>query len=449
MKIVFASLFVVCSLYSLQAQTQTLPQRAEQRAKDKVGNKSDETVDKSIDSAFSKTGKAIGNLFKKKDKKKKTDDAATPGGSANTTTPAQNTSADMGASAGSTMNSQTQTVKVNAAGDFVPGDNVLFEDHFEKDAAGDFPAQWNTNGSGKIVTIDGVPGKWLSVVHNSIINPVMDKALPENCTIEFDLFLQADGQHTTPFIQFGLTQVRDILKEDMAYKDRFFMNIHRYSEEDGKTVEFGLKNDVVGSKSDFPITSYVNKVLHVSMAVNKTRIRIYLGDTKLIDLPRAITPTMRNNFFLNNNYIVPASELGMLVGNVRIASSDVDARSLLIKQLMEEGKAVTSDILFDVNSDVIKPQSYEIIDQFGDALVKNPSLRIRITGHTDSDGTDAANLVLSQKRAAAVKKYILGHYKTVGASRMETDGKGESQPVASNITAEGKAQNRRVEFVKL
>jgi len=437
-----AFLFVLGYIYTPQAQAQTLPQRAEQRAKDKVGNKSDETVDKSIDSAFSKTGHAIGNLFKKKDKKKKTEDPQTQNSNVNTTAQTNNgqvTGASTGGSA----------VKVNSAGDFVPGDKILFEDHFEKDPEGDFPAQWNTNGSGKIVTIDGVPGKWLSIVHNSIVNPVMDKALPENCTIEFDLFMQADGQHTTPFIQFGLTQVRDILKEDMAYKDRFFMNIHRYSEEDGKTVEFGLKNDVVGSKSDFPITSYVNKVLHVSIAVNKTRVRIYLGDTKLIDLPRALTPVMRNNFFLNNNYIIPASELGMLVGNVRIASSEVDARSLLIKQLMEEGKAVTSDILFDVNSDVIKPQSYEIIDQFGDAMVKNPSLRIRITGHTDNDGTDAANLALSQKRAASVKKYILGHYKTVDASRLETDGKGESQPVAPNTTAEGKAKNRRVEFVKL
>ncbi|MBS1563984.1 MAG: OmpA family protein, partial [Bacteroidetes bacterium] len=295
----------------------------------------------------------------------------------------------------------------------------------------------------------GVQGKWLSIVHNSAVNPVLDKALPENCTIEFDLFLQSDGQHTTPFIQFGLTQVKDILKEDMGYKDRFFMNVHRYTEEDGKTIEYGLKADVLGNKSDFPITSYANKVLHVAMAVNKTRIRIYFGGTKLIDLPRALTPVMRNNFFINNNYVVPATELGLLVGNIRIASADVDARSLLIKQLMEEGKAVTSDILFDVNSDNIKPQSYEIIDQFGDALVKNPSLRIRITGHTDSDGSDAANLTLSQKRAASVKKYILGHYKTVDPSRMETDGKGESVPVAPNTSPEGKAKNRRVEFVKL
>lgn len=339
-------------------------------------------------------------------------------------------------------------VNAQSGSDFTPGATVLFEDHFTKDAIGDFPANWNTNGSGKIVTIKGVEGKWLDVVHNTVINPVLKKALPENCTIEFDLYLQAEGERSTPFIQFGLTPVKNILKEDMFYKDRFFMNIHRYNERDGKTIEYGLKNDVVGNKSDFPITKYVNKVLHVAIAVNKSRIRIYLDDKKLIDLPQALTSEMRNNFFLNNNYIIPASELGMLVGNIRIASADVDARSLLIKQLMEEGKAVTNDILFDVNSDVIKKESFDIINQFGDALQKNPALKIKIVGHTDSDGVDAANLTLSQKRAAAVKLYITENYAVAG-NRIQTDGKGESQPIAANTTANGKAKNRRVEFIKL
>jgi len=458
MKILYYFVILLSCLYTAPSQAQDIRQRAEQRAKDKVGNKTDESVDKSIDSAFNKTGRAIGNLFRKKDKKKKLSDSVAQTGEeqpdAQKQTSGQvkqeNTGQVVPGNSGATPVSTAgaKTAKVSSNTDFIPGGQIIFQDHFEKDAEGDFPAQWNTNGSGKIVTIDGIPGKWLNVVHNSIINPVIDNVLPENCTIEFDLFLQSDGQHSTPFIQFGLTQVKDILKEDMFYRDRFFMNIHRYTEEDGKTVEFGLKNDIVGNKSDFPITAYANKVLHVSMAVNKTRIRIYFGETKLIDLPRAIVPAMRNNFFLNNNSVIPASELGMLVGNVRIASSDVDARSLLIKQLLEEGRAVTNDILFDVNSDVIKKESYAVINLFGDALVKNPGLCIRITGHTDSDGTDAANLFLSEKRAAAVRKYIMGGY-AVDASRMETAGKGESQPVAPNTTADGKAKNRRVEFVKL
>ncbi|NML21497.1 OmpA family protein [Pseudoflavitalea sp. G-6-1-2] len=416
-----------------------IPKRAEQRAKDKANSKVDESVDKGIDSAFSKTTRAIGNLFKKKDKtKKRTDEEARSDESVSTSDRRGNIG---NAGAGSAR-------KVNSAGDFEPGGTVLFEDHFSKDRTGDFPANWNTNGSGKIVTIDGVEGKWLDVVHNCIITPVLNKPLPENCTIEFDLFLRSEGERSTPFIQFGLTEVRDILREDLFYKDRFFVNLHRYTEEDGKTLEYGLKNDVIGNKSSFPLTAYVNKVLHVALAVNKSRVRLYLDDNKIIDLPQALTSNMRNNFFLNNNAVIPASETGMYVGNIRIASGETDARSLLIKQLMEEGKAVTNDILFDVNSDRIKKESFSIINQFGDALQKNPSLKIKITGHTDNDGNDADNLTLSQKRAAAVKMYITENYAVAG-SRIQTDGKGESQPIATNSTTDGKARNRRVEFVKL
>ncbi|HRE50441.1 MAG TPA: OmpA family protein [Flavitalea sp.] len=325
---------------------------------------------------------------------------------------------------------------------------IIFFDDFSKDAIGDFPAQWNTNGSGAIVTIDELEGKWLSVAHNSVINPILNKDLPENTTIEFDLFLKANEQQSTPFIQFGLTPVRDILKENVFYSNRFFINLHRYSERDGQTLEYGLKNDVIGNKNDFPLTRYANKALHVAMTLNKTRIRLYLDDSKIIDLPRALTTDMFHNFFLNNNYVTPASEIPLLISNVRIASSEVDARSLLIKQLMEEGKTVTNDILFDVNSDVIKPTSFGIMKDIGDALAANPSLKIKIIGHTDNDGSDADNLKLSQKRAGSVKLYLTENFPIAG-SRIQTDGKGASSPVASNNTVEGKARNRRVEFIKL
>jgi len=426
------------------AQT-PLPKRAEQRAKDKTGSKVDETVDKGVDSAFSKTGRAIGNLFKKKEKnkKKESNEENGSGGGNEVTTTAEGKS-----SSGSTGSISGTQKNLNSATDFIPGGTVLFEDSFEKDAMGDFPAQWNTNGSGKVVTINGLEGKWLDVVHNCIITPVMNKQLPENSTIEFDLFLRSEAERSTPFIQFGLTQVKDILREDLFYKDRFFINLHRYTEEDGKTLEYGLKNDIIGNKSNFPLTTYVNKVLHVAIAINKSRIRLYLDNNKVIDLPRALTDAMRNTFFLNNNAVIPASEIGMLISNVRIASAETDARSLLVKQLMEEGKAVTNDILFDVNSDKIRQESFAIINQFGDALQKNPSLKMKIIGHTDNDGNDASNLALSQKRAIAVKSYITENYAVAG-SRIQADGKGESQPVASNASAEGKAKNRRVEFVKL
>jgi OmpA-OmpF porin, OOP family len=428
------------------SQTQTVKDRAKQKTQDKINMKVDETIDRGIDSMYNKTGRAISTIFKKKDKKGK----ASKNENNNSDFPNDKPDVNAGnrANPGKTATSgETGEPVVKGFADFIPGVQVIFEDNFEQDAIGDFPARWNTNGSGKIVTIDHVPGKWLEVQHNSVVNPVLDKPLPENCTIEFDLFLQAQGDQSIPNIHFGLTPVKDVLKEDLYYQNKFFVNIFRYNEADGKGVEYGLK-EVVGNKSDFPLTAYVNKVLHVSMAVNKTRIRVYFDETKLIDLPRALTPEMRNNFFLNNGYIIPAAQLGLLVGNLRIASADVDARSLLIKDLMEKGKAVTNNILFDVDKDIIKKESFTIIDQFGEALQKNPGLKIRIIGHTDGDGAAAYNLELSKKRAAAVKEYLMMNH-SIDGSRIVTDGKGATQPVADNSTETGKAQNRRVEFIKL
>ncbi|GAO44266.1 OmpA family protein [Flavihumibacter petaseus] len=421
---------------NLTISAQNLPKRAEQRAKDKTAGKVDESVDKGIDSAFSKTGRAISGIFSKKDK------------SAKETSPAADNSAQGNSGTSTGIGSgKTSGTAVKGESDFIPGVAVIFEDRFSQDAMGDFPAKWNTNGSGKVVTLTTEKFKWLEVVHNSIVAPVLDKSLPENCTIEFDLFLRADGDHSTPFIQFGLSEVRDVLKEDMGYRDRFFINLHRYAETDGKTLEYGFRNDIVGNKSDFPLTSYVNNTLHVAIAINKTRIRLYLDDKKIIDLPKALTPGMRNTFFINNNQTIPASEIGLLVTNIRIANADTDARSLLLKQLMETGSAVTNEILFDVNSDHIKKESFPIIDQIGNGLVQNAALKISIVGHTDNDGADLDNLVLSQKRAAAVKLYLTENFAVAG-SRIITEGRGEKQPVAPNTTAEGKAKNRRVEFIK-
>lgn len=434
-----AAILAVSALTFTMACAQSAGQQAKDRAAADANANVGNRIDRAVDGAFDKTGKAIGGLFKKKNKKAPATNATTDGSNTtangNTNTTAGNTGATVPASG-------------VAFSDFVPGQSIIFQDDFSQDALADFPAKWNSNGSGKVTTLNGLNGRWLELKTNTAVTPEINKLLPENATIEFDLYLDVQNGQSTPFIQFGLTQVKDILKEDLFYKDRLFMNIHRYAEQDGHTVEYGLKNDVLGTKGDFPITSYAGKVLHVSMALNKTRIRIYLDQTKVLDLPRALTPGMRTNFFLNSNQVVPAAELDMYVGNVRIASAETDARSLLVKQLMESGKAVTNDILFDVNSDVIKSQSYDVVNQFGEGLKANPSLKIKITGHTDGDGNAATNMELSKKRAASVKKYLLANY-GIDDTRIETDGKGASQPVADNNTATGKAKNRRVEFLKL
>jgi outer membrane protein OmpA-like peptidoglycan-associated protein len=103
--------------------------------------------------------------------------------------------------------------------------------------------------------------------------------------------------------------------------------------------------------------------------------------------------------------------------------------------------------LFDVNSANIKPESYGTLKEIADVLKENSTVHVSIIGHTDSDGNADYNLKLSKERAQAVKDALSSEF-DIDASRMTTDGKGAAQPVADNKTSEGKAQNRRVEFVK-
>ena len=80
--------------------------------------------------------------------------------------------------------------------------------------------------------------------------------------------------------------------------------------------------------------------------------------------------------------------------------------------------------------------------------MQDENIKLNIIGHTDSDGSDTANMKLSKERANAVKQALVSIYKISG-NRLQTDGKGESTPVSDNNTSNGKAKNRRVEFVKI
>ena len=88
------------------------------------------------------------------------------------------------------------------------------------------------------------------------------------------------------------------------------------------------------------------------------------------------------------------------------------------------------------------------LKEISEVLKDNATVKVKIIGHTDSDGDDKSNLDLSKRRAASVKNALSTEF-GIDASRMETDGKGESEPASANTTSEGKANNRRVEFIKL
>lgn len=102
---------------------------------------------------------------------------------------------------------------------------------------------------------------------------------------------------------------------------------------------------------------------------------------------------------------------------------------------------VPSDFSFDSGSAMIKPQMRPVLDQFAQGLSANQ--RVTIVGHTDNVGGDALNNRLSLDRASSVREYLRMH--GVDPSRIMVNGRGESQPIAGNDTAQGRAENRRVE----
>jgi outer membrane protein OmpA-like peptidoglycan-associated protein len=129
--------------------------------------------------------------------------------------------------------------------------------------------------------------------------------------------------------------------------------------------------------------------------------------------------------------------------NIRIAESTPDFG----KVIESSGRFVTHGILFDTDSDHIKPESAAVIQSIARGLEANPDLKVEIDGHTDSTGISQHNMDLSKRRAEAVKVVLISQF-NIDASRLTTSGFGSSKPVAPNTTPEGKAQNRRVEFVR-
>ena len=327
--------------------------------------------------------------------------------------------------------------------DFIPGERVIFFEDFSQDAVGDFPALWNTNGSAEVVTTSLYPGKWMKFVGDKSIWTDQLLDFPDNYTIEFDVIpTKGENDHMAGY-DFRLIQ--SIHEKSFDYgavpgKSGFLFGVESFgrpgyrtyinSEEGG---EFGMSG--YGNEN---CKQFENKMYHVAIWIQKSRIRLYQNETKLFDLPKAFPlPTIKMDRIRFENGAA-------LVSNIRIAVGAPDTRNKLIT----EGRLVTYGIYFDVNKDVVKPESHGTLKEIATVLTENPGIRVTIVGHTDSDGDDASNLDLSKRRGAAVKEALVKNF-GIDAARLETDGMGESQPVSANDTPVNKALNRRVEFIKL
>ncbi|WP_255070920.1 OmpA family protein [Lacihabitans sp. LS3-19] len=462
MKTFLAFTFFIC-VFQLNAQIIKPKETVKRKATDRTNNAIDRNIDKGLD----KIEEGIGNIFKKKEKTMKEEserdsdkEEQIEEGNNGKSTSGWSTEESSDTKVNKSTTSEEQPAgkikfSANSKFDFVPGEKVIGFDDFSETSVGDFPLGWNTNSAAEIVTFNDSPEKWLFMSQDGYFQPDFVSDMPDNFTLEYDIFTRYASNNILNY-NFNI-YASDNPRSDFSeayYQNGIYFNwtggtssagfiIYENGQEINKNENLTVKSlDCVGDNNEEP-----SKV-HFAIWRQKNRLRVYVDELKVLDLPQAFNPKLKYNAFkLGSKYMNFSSADNkdeFMVSNVRYAVGAPDTRSKLIT----EGRFSTTGILFDVNSDQIKASSEGTLKEIAKVLKENPSVKVKIIGHTDSDGADAANQTLSEKRALSVKNALSSDF-GITADRMLTEGKGESQPVDKNDTPQGKANNRRVEFVKL
>lgn len=429
----FISLILALSLVPMVLSAQI---NLKDKLKNAGNNRANERADQGIEKGMDAVENGVKNLFKKKNKSSENGD---------TQASADNTESQASGASASNQLGGIGDVKFQSYSkfDFIPGEKVIFFEDYTQDAVGDFPALWNTNGSGEVQTTNLFPGKWLAMRSRSDLLPETKLNLTGNYTIEFDMILGTDAQGTmNEHLNVSLLKTSSKWKlgdfqEDCLNLDFNTHDVNGFSRK--ASQEFfnipAKEINILDKEHDH------SKPVHISLWIQNQRLRCYLNESKVLDLPRVIPPTTTYNALqFRFEYDGPGTSM---ISNIRVAQGLPDTRN----KLLTEGKLITYGIYFDVNKAEVKPESYGTLKDIASILNEVPEVKVKIVGHTDSDGDDAKNLDLSKRRAASVKAELAKTY-GVNADRLITDGMGETQPVAPNDTPVNKALNRRVEFVK-
>ena len=370
-------------------------------AEDKAIQKTTETESKAIDGALSGGTNAGGGAT-----------AAAPA------TPAESTATAKAPATAAPAEELKPGEGAWANYDFKPGDRILFASDFSGDEVGDFPRSMEFK-SGALETVEWQEARWLRATQDSKFYLVLPETLPSQFTLEFDYSIPSDGE---VWIYFA-------------------------PEESNRVLSFGgqgtaaVHNSAAGVDGRGALAKLdANVVRRARVMGDGKYLKVYLDDTRILNVPNA--DLGRNNKILF--YTDATAEKPTLFGNFRVAAGG----KKLYDALAEKGRVATQGIYFDTGSDRIRPESTPTLKEIGAMLKDHPDLKLTIEGHTDNVGSAPSNQALSDKRAAAVRQYLIESYKVDG-TRLSAKGFGASKPAAGNDTAEGRQQNRRVELVRM
>jgi OmpA-OmpF porin, OOP family len=313
--------------------------------------------------------------------------------------------------------------------DFVPGDRVLFYDDYTADNVGDFPRRIEfEEGNAEIADWEG--GKWLRVSKSAKFAVVLPETLPDRFTVEFDYITNHKASNGWP-VMLNLSGAESNWESQGSYNPQVRFDTDEGGAYVGKIEASGPAG------GDFQ-----DKVNRARIMADGKYTKVYINGVRVGNAPNADLGRSNKVQFWVPGYD-PAGAQATLIGPIRVAAGG----KKLYDALSEKGRVATQGIYFDTGSDGIRPESAPTLKEIGTMLKEHADLKLTIEGHTDNVGKAESNQTLSEKRAAAVRQYLIDNYQ-IDAARLEAKGLGQAKPVGANDTAEGRQQNRRVELVK-
>ncbi len=415
---IFTLLVAVLLITPVDASCQVklnLKKKISKEADKRANKKADETVNK----GFDELEKGIEGVLTEEDSVAvEKEQAKDPGAATEQVAGTGNTENATG-----TMDTKDALTLTWSRYDFVPGDKIIFEDNLIGEENGEFPSRWDLfegtvenaqfGGENIIMFRGGAPR-----IVPYLKNPEIDY-LPDVFTIEFDLYV---NNHNTFQVEFSDR------KNQRVSSNYSYLSITHNRMVLGPASSYLPNNE-----------SFENEWAHISIAFTSGKMKAYINETRLINIPHLQFDPMGISLHAyhasdNNQFFVK---------NFRIAEGGVK----YYDRFLQDGKIVSNGIRFDVGKATLRPESMGVLNEIYKMLNEHPEVAVSIEGHTDSDGDNNLNQKLSEDRAKTVLKQLVSM--GISGDRLSSKGFGENKPVTSNDTPEGKASNRRVEFVKL
>ncbi len=320
--------------------------------------------------------------------------------------------------------------------DFVPGDRVVFEDNFADDQDGEFPAHWQLGaGQGVLNKVGDYEALLLTNGNFAHVSPLIKGTtyLTDTFTIEFDSY--TTGGYGPHLFFYASNADAKAANNDLAEVNICGGNIWEGVNVTNHDKSVDLKGDY---PADLREDSYKNKWHHVAIAYRNHQLKVYVDQYRIIAVPNL--PVTPRAFDMEG---IGDAAAPIIIANVKVANG---GNMNMYSKKFTDSKIITHGINFDIDKASIKPESMGTLNMIVKVMTENPDVKFEVDGHTDNSGAAAHNATLSQQRAEAVKAQLIAM--GIDGGRLSAKGFGDSKPISSNATIEGKANNRRVEFIK-